>query len=291
MLWGIWQGVPGFSSDGNFGQNSFGDAGALDFAWWAAFLVEIVTTLIFLLVILAVTDERNEHPTLAPLAIGLTLAMIHFTTISLTGSSLNPARSIGPALFAGGDAIVQLWLFILAPLLGGALAGLALPVLFGRHASRSRVRASASDGVRRPGAVPGYGAPDAYQEQWNQQYPQGQAPPQASLAAPGAAAVAAAAVPHRAAAAAVLAPAAASRQQPPQQPPARRQQPSPRRQPRSSSPGPATTTTARPRYVRPPEPFAGRAGASACPSPVEPARADGSRHARWRPPLDQRTGG
>ena len=127
VLWGIWQGVPGFSSEGSFGQNSFGDDGGIGFAWWAALLVEVVTTFIFLMVILAVTDKRNEHPALAPLAIGLSLAMIHFTTIPLTGTSVNPARSIGPALFAGSDAIIQLWLFILAPLLGGALAGLLYP--------------------------------------------------------------------------------------------------------------------------------------------------------------------
>ena len=124
----------------------------------------------FLMAILAVTDERNEHPALAPLAIGLTLAMIHFATIPLTGTSVNPARSIGPALFAGVDAIAQLWLFILATLLGGALAGLLYPLVFGRHGEP--VAGSGLRFGRRPppGAVPGYGAPDAYQQQWNQQY-------------------------------------------------------------------------------------------------------------------------
>ena len=180
VLWSIWQGVPGFSSEGNFGQNAFGDESGLGIAWWAAFLVEVVTTLVFLLAILAVTDERNEHPALAPLAIGLTLAMIHFTTIPLTGTSVNPARSIGPALFAGSDAIIQLWLFILAPLIGGALAGVLYPTVFGRHSEP--VAGSGLRFGRRtpPGAVPGYGAPDAYQEQWNQQQQQqfqGQAPP------------------------------------------------------------------------------------------------------------------
>jgi aquaporin Z len=177
VLWTIWQGIPGFSSEGNFGQNAFGDESGLGISWWAAFLVEVVTTLVFLVAILAVTDERNEHPALAPLAIGFTLAMIHFTTIPLTGTSVNPARSIGPALFAGGDAIIQLWLFILAPLIGGALAGLLYPALFGRH-SEPVAGSGLRFGGRTPaGAVPGYGEPDAYQQQWNQQYPQGQAPP------------------------------------------------------------------------------------------------------------------
>jgi aquaporin Z len=176
VLWGIWQGVPGFSSEGAFGQNSFGDQSGLGIGWWAALLVEVVTTLVFLLVILSVTDKRNEHPAMAPLAIGLSLAMIHFTTIPLTGTSVNPARSIGPALFAGSDAIIQLWLFILAPLLGGALAGVLYPMVFGHHGEP--VAGSGLRFGRRPppGAVPGYGAPDAYQQQWNQQSPQGEAP-------------------------------------------------------------------------------------------------------------------
>jgi aquaporin Z len=177
VLWVFWQGVPGFSSEGSFAQNAYGDQSSTGLAWWAAFLVELVATMIFLIVILSVTDERNEHPALAPLAIGLTLAMLHFATISLTGTSVNPARSIGTGVFAGSDAIIQLWLFIVAPLLGGALAGVVYPVIFGRHGEP--VAGSGLAFGRPPtGAVPGYGAPDAYQEQWNQQYPQGQAPPQ-----------------------------------------------------------------------------------------------------------------
>lgn len=170
VLWGIWQGIPGFSSEGIFGQNAFGSESGSGLAWWAAFLVETVATLIFLLVILSVTDERNEHPGLAPMAIGLSLAMIHFALIPLTGTSVNPARSIGAAVFAGSDAILQLWLFILAPLVGGALAGLLYPAVFGRGSEP--VLGSGFRMARRPapGAVPGYGAPDAYQQQWNQQY-------------------------------------------------------------------------------------------------------------------------
>jgi len=171
LLWCVWQGIPGFSSEGSFGQNAFGDQTSSGLEWWAAFLVEVITTLVFLLVILAVTDERNEHPALAPLAIGLALSMIHFATINLTGTSVNPARSIGAGLFAGSDAIVQLWLFILAPLVGGGLAGLLYPSLFGRGAEP--VDGSGLSFARRtpPGAMPGYGAPEAYQQQWNQQYP------------------------------------------------------------------------------------------------------------------------
>jgi aquaporin Z len=168
VLWVIWQGFDGFSSKGNFGQNSFGDQGS-GLAWWSALLVEAVATFAFLIVILAVTDERNEHPALAPLAIGLSLSMIHFATISLTGTSVNPARSIASAVFAGSDAILQLWLFIVAPVLGAAIAGMAYPTLFGR--AGEPVPGSGLWWRRAPGAVPGYGAPDAYQQQWNQQYP------------------------------------------------------------------------------------------------------------------------
>ena len=95
--------------------------------------------------------------------------MIHFATINVTGTSVNPARSIAANIFAGGEAIKQLWLFILAPLIGGALGGLTYPALFGRGAEP--VAGSGFRFARRtpPGAVPGYGAPDAYQQQWNQQ--------------------------------------------------------------------------------------------------------------------------
>lgn len=159
--------------DDTLGANGFGDRGGLELG--GALIIEIVMTAIFVLVILAVTDTRNEHPALAPLAIGLALAAIHFASMSATGTSVNPARSIGPALFAGGDAIAQLWLFILAPLIGAALAGFAYPALYG-HGSDP----VPGSGLRLGGstaAVPGYGAPDQYQQQWNQQvpgYPQGQ---------------------------------------------------------------------------------------------------------------------
>jgi aquaporin Z len=167
-LWVLMHGFEGFSSTDGFAQNSFGDDGT-GYAWWAAFLLETLLTLVFLMIILAVTDSRNEHPVMAPLAIGLALAMIHFASMGATGTSVNPARSIGVGLFAGGDAIIQLWLFILAPLLGGAAAGLLYPALFGGD------EPVPGSGLRfgRPGAagyagVPGYGAPDQYQQQWNQ---------------------------------------------------------------------------------------------------------------------------
>jgi aquaporin Z len=150
------------------GQNAFGDVGS-GYAWWAAFLLELLLTAVFVTVILAVTDERNEHPSLAPLTIGLTLAAIHFVAIPATGTSVNPARSIGPALFAGTDAIAQLWLFILAPTLGAAIAGLAYPLLFGRVGDVVPGSGISFSRPRTAAQVPGYAEPDQYQQQWNQE--------------------------------------------------------------------------------------------------------------------------
>ncbi len=95
--------------------------GAYDF--WAAAIVEVVMTFFFLIVILGVTG-REAPIGFAPLSIGLALTLIHLISIPVTNTSVNPARSTGPALFVGGDAIQQLWLFWLAPILGAALAGL-----------------------------------------------------------------------------------------------------------------------------------------------------------------------
>jgi aquaporin Z len=163
-------GIDGYSiSDNGLAQNHYGDQSPSNFAWWAAFLVEAITTAVFVYVILAVTDGRFEHPALAPAAIGLALSMIHFASINLTGTSVNPARSIGVALFAGSDAIIQLWLFILAPLVGGAIAGVTYPLIFGRDTEP--ITGSGWRFVRRPvpAAVPGYGAPDQFQQEWSQQ--------------------------------------------------------------------------------------------------------------------------
>ena len=158
-------GDTGYELGDPLGNNGFGDGFAVELI--GAFLIELVLTFIFITVILSVTDERNEHPALAPLAIGLTLAAIHFASITATGTSVNPARSISVAFFSGTDAIVQLWLFLVAPLLGGALAGLAYPAIFG-HASTPVVGSGLHFGAKTPAAVPGYGAPDQFQQQWNQ---------------------------------------------------------------------------------------------------------------------------
>jgi aquaporin Z len=177
-LFVVAQGYPGWSAKGRMGANAFGTSGS-GISWWAALVLEIILTCVFVLVILAVTDTRNEHPALAPLAIGFTLAAIHFVAIPATGTSVNPARSIGPALFGGTEALKQLWLFILAPLLGGALAGLGYPAVFGRD-TEPVAGSGLRFGVRTTGAVPGYGAPDQLQQQWQQGQEPWQSQPPAS---------------------------------------------------------------------------------------------------------------
>jgi aquaporin Z len=117
-LWIIMMGkVGGYT--GGFGSNGWDPA---VYNTWSAFIIEVIATFVFVTVILGVTSA-NHTTVLAGLVIGLTLAAIHFAVIPVTGTSVNPARSIGPALFSGTAAIAQLWLFIIAPLIGGAIAG------------------------------------------------------------------------------------------------------------------------------------------------------------------------
>jgi aquaporin Z len=130
-LWVIAHGRPGFSSKATgFASNGYGDRSPGDYAWWAVLIAEVVLTAFFLYVVHGTTDTRAPKG-FAPLAIGLTLTLIHLVCIPIDNTSVNPARSIGPALFAGWDAIAQLWLFILAPIAGGLIAGATYARLFG----------------------------------------------------------------------------------------------------------------------------------------------------------------
>jgi aquaporin Z len=104
------------------GQNGFGAGYNGEYTLAAALIFEVVATFLFVTVILGATDAKAAAG-FAGLAIGLTLAGIHLVGINVTGVSVNPARSIGPAIFVGGAAISQLWVFIVAPLVGGAIAG------------------------------------------------------------------------------------------------------------------------------------------------------------------------
>ena len=101
------------------GSNGFGDGEMLQ-----AFIAEVVFTFIFVLVVLGSTDPKKGAGAFAGLAIGLSLVLVHIVCIPITGTSVNPARSIGPALFQGGEALSQLWLFIVAPFVGAAVSAL-----------------------------------------------------------------------------------------------------------------------------------------------------------------------
>ena len=105
------------------GTNGFEEASALGSSMLQAFAVEIILTCVFTFVILYVTS-KSEHANLAGLVIALTLTLVHILGIPFTGTSVNPARSFGPALLAGGQALSQVWLFIAAPLVGAGIAGL-----------------------------------------------------------------------------------------------------------------------------------------------------------------------
>jgi len=106
-----------------YGSNGWGEGYLGNYSMQAAFIAELVFTAIFLIVIHAVTSKLG-NATMAGLAIGLSLVLIHMVVIPITGTSVNPARSLGPAIFAGGMALQQLWLFIVAPIAGGILGTL-----------------------------------------------------------------------------------------------------------------------------------------------------------------------
>jgi len=103
------------------GANGYGDLSAVGLTLVGALVVEIIATCIFVLAILGVT-HNEKHSSVAGLVIGLVLTLIHIVTIPLTGTSVNPARSLAPAIFVGGEALTQVWVFIVGPLVGAAIA-------------------------------------------------------------------------------------------------------------------------------------------------------------------------
>jgi aquaporin Z len=121
-------GAPGFEVAGGFASNGYGERSPGGYSLLAGAVTELVFTLMFVFVIMGATDAQAPKG-LGPIAIGLCLTLIHLVTIPITNTSVNPARSTGVALFAGRGAIAQLWLFWVAPLVGGALGGLAYRLL------------------------------------------------------------------------------------------------------------------------------------------------------------------
>ena len=124
VLYVIASGRAGFDVSAGFAANGYGQHSPGGYALGSCLVSELVMTFMFLLVILGATDERAPKG-FAPIAIGLCLTLIHLVSIPVTNTSVNPARSTGPALFVGGWALAQLWLFWLAPIVGASLAGLA----------------------------------------------------------------------------------------------------------------------------------------------------------------------
>jgi len=122
VLYLIASGQPGFDASAGFAANGYGDHSPQHYSLLSGALTEIVLTFMFLIVILG-TTSKGAPPGFAPLAIGLALTLIHLISIPVTNTSVNPARSTGVAIFQGSWALAQLWLFWLAPLAGGALAG------------------------------------------------------------------------------------------------------------------------------------------------------------------------
>lgn len=131
----IAKGQPGFSVDAGLASNGYAEHSPGRFTIGAAFTAEVVLTFFFLFIILGSTDERAPKG-FAPIAIGFALTLIHLIGIPVTNLSVNPARSTGPAVFVGGWALQQLWLFWVAPIIGAALAGIVYPIVAGPKATK-----------------------------------------------------------------------------------------------------------------------------------------------------------
>ena len=134
ILWAIASGITDFSlANTGLGQNGFGDNSPAGYSLAACFIAEVVLTALFLFVIFGSTHEKAPKG-FAGISIGFTLVLIHLVGIPITGTSVNPARSLGPAVWVGGDAIAQVWLFIIAPIIGGIIAALIWKYGFDKEA-------------------------------------------------------------------------------------------------------------------------------------------------------------
>ena len=135
VLYVIASGKAGFDLAGGFASNGYAAHSPGGYSLVACLVAEVVLTFMFLMIIQGATDRRAPQG-FAPIAIGLGLTLIHLIGIPVTNLSVNPARSTGPALFVGGWAVEQLWLFWLAPIVGAAIAGLVYPLVAGEQQSK-----------------------------------------------------------------------------------------------------------------------------------------------------------
>jgi aquaporin Z len=142
VLYVIASGKAGFNL-GGFASNGYAEHSPGGYSLVACLVAEIVLTFMFLMIILGATDRRAPQG-FAPIAIGLGLTLIHLIGIPVTNLSVNPARSTGPALFVGGWAVQQLWLFWVAPIVGAAIAGLVYPMIAGELEPQRAPAASAA---------------------------------------------------------------------------------------------------------------------------------------------------
>jgi aquaporin Z len=142
ILYLIASGKAGFDVHARFAANGYGEHSPDGYSLGAALLCEFVMTFLFLVVILGATDERAPSG-FAPIAIGLCLTLIHLISIPVTATSVNPARSTGPALFAGAWALGQLWAFWVAPLAGAACAGVAYRLISGERSKAAGIEGPA----------------------------------------------------------------------------------------------------------------------------------------------------
>jgi aquaporin Z len=146
LLYVIASGKAGFDVTGGLASNGYGEHSPGGYSLMSGFVTEVVMTFMFLLIILGATDARAPQG-FAPIAIGLGLTLIHLVSIPVTNTSVNPARSTGPALIVGGWALSQLWLFWVAPLLGAVCAGLGYRFLAGGEPVADVVTRVATDEV------------------------------------------------------------------------------------------------------------------------------------------------
>ena len=135
VLYVIASGKAGFDLAGGFASNGYAEHSPGGYSLMACLVAEVVLTFMFLMIIQGATDRRAPQG-FAPIAIGLGLTLIHLIGIPVTNTSVNPARSTGPALFVGGWAVQQLWLFWVAPIVGAAIAGVVYPLVAGEQQSK-----------------------------------------------------------------------------------------------------------------------------------------------------------